>query len=401
MTENELPLLELFTRLRKAGLPLGIEEYRLALQALQVDQEVENRGDLFRMCRALWVKSKNDFPLFKSIFDEVINESLSENSAPSTLITIIPTTSSDETLQIESKPTKSDETLQTESKPTKPGTGASDTGINQSGTGFAVQGGGEVTQIVAPNIEEIPAAILLAYMRQISYKKADSNVGDSYLTDEYLPASSRQMKQIWRRLRHMVRQGPLVELDIDTTIDKIGAHGMFVDFFMVPRRINQSELILLIDHLGSMAPFHMLSRRLTETALRGGRLEKSRIFYFHNCPVKYLYHESTLHEASKIDDVFNTVDKKRTSIMIFSDAGAARGSFNAERSKLTMDFLKKIQQQTPHIVWLNPMPFSRWTDTTADEIAGLVPMFEASRRGIDEALDVLRGRRPDLRRRKQ
>ncbi|MEH2397326.1 hypothetical protein [Nostoc sp.] len=33
--DEELPLLELFTRLREAGLLLGIDEYRLVLKALQ------------------------------------------------------------------------------------------------------------------------------------------------------------------------------------------------------------------------------------------------------------------------------------------------------------------------------------------------------------------------------
>ena len=35
MDIEELPLQELFTRLRKAGLSLGIEEYKLLLKALQ------------------------------------------------------------------------------------------------------------------------------------------------------------------------------------------------------------------------------------------------------------------------------------------------------------------------------------------------------------------------------
>lgn len=33
--QEELPLLDLFTRLREAGLPLGINEYHILLHALQ------------------------------------------------------------------------------------------------------------------------------------------------------------------------------------------------------------------------------------------------------------------------------------------------------------------------------------------------------------------------------
>jgi uncharacterized protein with von Willebrand factor type A (vWA) domain len=42
--------------------------------------------------------------------------------------------------------------------------------------------------------------------------------------------------------------------------------------------------------------------------------------------------------------------------------------------------------------WLNPMPNHRWRNTTAEEIARFVPMFEMNRRGLDAAIDILRGR---------
>jgi hypothetical protein len=38
------------------------------------------------------------------------------------------------------------------------------------------------------------------------------------------------------------------------------------------------------------------------------------------------------------------------------------------------------------------MPRSRWTGTTAAEIAKILPMFEMSRRGMDEAVRALLGR---------
>jgi hypothetical protein len=44
------------------------------------------------------------------------------------------------------------------------------------------------------------------------------------------------------------------------------------------------------------------------------------------------------------------------------------------------------------------MPRKRWLDTTADEIAHHVPMFEVSRRGVQDAIDVLRGRYTHFRR---
>jgi hypothetical protein len=39
------------------------------------------------------------------------------------------------------------------------------------------------------------------------------------------------------------------------------------------------------------------------------------------------------------------------------------------------------------------MPQKRWFGTTAGEIADLVSMFEMTRRGLQDAIDVLRGRK--------
>jgi len=69
---NNLPLLDLFTRLREAGLPLGVGEYELALEALQGGYGVTSRDALARLCRTLWVKSPEDDRIFTHHFDQTI-----------------------------------------------------------------------------------------------------------------------------------------------------------------------------------------------------------------------------------------------------------------------------------------------------------------------------------------
>ncbi|MDJ0745120.1 MAG: transposase [Xenococcaceae cyanobacterium MO_167.B27] len=65
MDIEELPLLELFTRLQNAGLSLGIGEYKLLLQAIRGGFGFPDRSALARLCCTLWVKSPED----KRIFD--------------------------------------------------------------------------------------------------------------------------------------------------------------------------------------------------------------------------------------------------------------------------------------------------------------------------------------------
>ena len=112
-----------------------------------------------------------------------------------------------------------------------------------------------------------------------------------------------------------------------------------------------------------MVPFHALSHRLAETAVRGGRLGKAGIYYFRNCPMDYLYHDPNHQEAEVISDMLARLPE-RTVVLIFSDAGAARGGYSEERIEITEKFLRHLKQRVRYIAWLNPMPQKRWLGTT-------------------------------------
>ncbi|MGB3790655.1 MAG: hypothetical protein WA949_21790 [Phormidesmis sp.] len=210
-------------------------------------------------------------------------------------------------------------------------------------------------------------------------------------SNEYFPITSRQMKQSWRYLRQLVREGPATELDVEATITQMGREGMLLRPALRPRRINCNKLLLLIDQDGSMVPFHALSERLAKTAIYGGRLASAGTYYFHNCPTDYLYDDPHHQIAHPISAVLAGIQSKHTGVLIFSDAGAARGAFNQQRLDLTLRFLDQLQDHLRYAAWLNPMPRDRWTGT-ASEIAKHVPMFELSRQGLNQSIDVLRGK---------
>jgi uncharacterized protein with von Willebrand factor type A (vWA) domain len=212
------------------------------------------------------------------------------------------------------------------------------------------------------------------------------------LSADYLPVTQRQMKQSWRHLRRMVREGRATELDLEQTVRQIASKGMLLEPVLVPRRVNRTELVLLIDRDGSMVAFHALADRSIETALMGGKLGKAGTYYFHNCPVGYLYHDRVHSESEPVAEVLAKLQRDRTVVLIFSDAGAARGGLNHDRVDLTIKFLQQLQAHVRYVAWLNPMPKSRWAGTTAAEIAREVPMFDSTREGLDRAIDVLRGK---------
>jgi uncharacterized protein len=209
---------------------------------------------------------------------------------------------------------------------------------------------------------------------------------------EFFPITARQTKQSWRHLRQMVRAGVPTELDLVATIREVGKEGILLNPVLIPSRINRTQLLILIDRDGSMVPFHLLTDRLVETAAREGRLGAAGTDYFHNCPIDYLYQDPYHSQAESISSILPDLSKDRVVVLIISDAGAARGSYNPERIELTLNFLDRLQLHFRYIVWLNPMPRSYWSSTTAATIALKFPMFEFSRSGFDGAIDALRGR---------
>ncbi|MGF1991169.1 MAG: hypothetical protein RMY62_025330 [Nostoc sp. ZfuVER08] len=482
MKVNDLPLLELFTKLREAGLPLGIEEYQLVLQAMQAGFGINDQAALKRLCQTLWVKSSQEKQLFEDYFELIIandpalptaetfhtqsekykispiirylilgivgvtiglgagfflqksNEKLNPIQTSELIQTLIPSQTSKliQTL-IPIQPSSQDPILLPTTKPTTNPTPQpthtpklnSNPSPNPNHLDWLFWSFLLVTALIFKWLARRNAKQRISESTshpQVTPSTADSSLATKLtktiedevqavkavleatsrneeilasrliLTSEYLPVSERQMKQNWRYLRQPVREGPKIELDLAATINQIGCQGLLLEPVFIPRRVNKSELLLLIDQDGSMVPFHSLSRRLAETALRGGRLGKSGIYYFHNCPIEYLYHDPHHLQAELISNIVTRICSNRTAVLIFSDAGAVRGRYNEERYELTQQFLTQMKQRVRYIAWLNPMPKKRWLGTTAGEIAHLVPMFEVSHQGLQDAIAMLRGR---------
>ena len=261
MIAEELPLLDLFTRLREAGLPLGVGEYQLLLRSLQGGFGVADEAALKRLCKALWVKSTEDNRLFEYHFKQVMTQSAINKS--------ISTSEQRQSIDSSKEPLPKESETETDSDSSSTATSSATTVSTQSPE-FVIETEDEL---------QVAQAVKAA---DISEEVTSRNF---LLTSDYFPVTRRQMKQSWRYLRRPVREGIPIELDIEATVNQIGQQGVLLEPVLVPRRVNRTELLLLIDQDGSMVPFHALSHRLAETAVRGGRLGKAGIYYFHNCPV--------------------------------------------------------------------------------------------------------------------
>ncbi|MGB7444218.1 MAG: hypothetical protein WA919_24390 [Coleofasciculaceae cyanobacterium] len=446
MRVEDLPLFELFTRLREAGLPLGLDEYQLLLRSLQAGFGLPDRAALARLCCRLWVKSAEEQQIFDYHFQEVMGQSDSVSEAEQDSKTDIVDdklsplrlyialglvlTLGLVTLQAYSSLNKPKLTETVElTTPTPEAPPTTTPTPEPTATQIPQAEATQETVTVTPNssfpylliltlvpglgvltwlnkrraskvTESLPAKLTRPIEDEIQVYQAvrqvtNSNRGESdrfLLKKDYFPVTRREMKQSWRYLRRLVREGTPTELDVEATVREIGRQGILLKPVFVPRRVNRTELLLLIDQGGSMVPFHTLSQRLVETAMQGGGLSAASIYYFHNCPSKYLYRNRACFEAEAVNDILQHLSSQHAGVLIFSDGGAACGGLNKQRGELTGQFLDQLRSKVRYMAWLNPMPRSRWVGTTAGEIAGLVPMFEFSRQGLDGAIGVLRGK---------
>ena len=364
MTLDDLPLYELFDRLREQGFPLGVDDYLLLIRALQGGFGVQDREALADVCCAVWAKSPGEARHVRRFLDDILDRAqlVQPNVTP---------------------PEPQPHTPPAESPAPKP-PGASE----ETHTGQAHR--------PQPRFDP-DADALTEVVHTLRHQMAGSAPVAAprfTLRTDYFPVTIRQMKQSWRHLRRRVREGPAVELDVPATVEKASRTGVIDAPVLAPRRINRAGLVLMIDCDGSMVPFHGLTRQLLETAQRGGRLSQTGTFYFHDYPDESLYLDPARRQALPVSEVMKQLDE-RTGVLIVSDAGAARGRDEAQRVEHTRQFVGLLRQAVRHFAWLNPMPRARWANTSAHGIAQFAPMFEMNRRGLDAAVNALRGRYAD------
>ena len=198
------------------------------------------------------------------------------------------------------------------------------------------------------------------------------------------------MAYAWRYLRRPIFDGSRDVLDMTATVEAAARQGFYLSPVYRRRERNHARLLLMIDQGGSMAPLHRFTRDLAETALDDSRLEQIEVVYFHNVPGEYLYGDAYLTHPLKQEEVLGRC-MNETSVLIVSDAGAARGYRKLPRIQATTEALLQLKQRTSLIAWLNPMPQARWTGASAQIIAHLAPMCQMDQDGLSRAIDIVRG----------
>jgi hypothetical protein len=342
-----------------------VSEYLAVIKTLREGVGLENADQCRRLCRLLWAKSREDQELFDVAFAEL----------------------AEPRLQTSSKPAAFDPSLDDSSPDYTPSTTQRD---DQPPLEKQIKTESEVEKKEKLEEHEERASFYSMPLGRPLILETDLSESVIYHLTPRLPLGRREMAEAWRHLRQPQRVGPPEELDVKDTISDICQTGIFLSPSLRPRRRNQASLVVLIDQQGSMVPFAPLVQTLVESIVRGGLLGRVSLYYFHDCPERFLFEHSNLTGMLSLEQILSS-QAKGNSVLIVSDAGSARGYYDVQRLSDTRAFLKTLNAYTYLYAWLNPMPATRWISTTAEDIARLVPMFHLDRDGLNDAVNILRG----------
>jgi len=384
VTDPALPefLIDIVEHLRRRRVQVGVGELRDLRSALRAGFGLPSTQDLRELCVALWATSADEAALVRAAF-------VSVDGIPDWTVARVTGAGQASSVAAGGLPP------------------AADAAVPSPEAAEDDEWGG--TEVIAPGGSG-PGPLRTGAREQ-----------GLVLVPQY-PLAAREVAQAWRHLRRPVRSGPATELDVAATIATRARRGVATPPVVVPRRRNAVRLLMLLDRNGSMSPFHGYVDYVVAAIRDAGRVDDVRTLYFHDLPAarasralleRAQFHADVDHLLGQIAalrggrvyadpgltrpvalDEMLALITPATAVLVISDAGAARAELDIARLVDTVALLKAARADgvASGVAWLNPVPPGRWAGTTAEAIARHVPMYPFTRRGLDQAVDALRGR---------
>lgn len=329
--------------LRAAGLPIGVDDFRAAQDALRLGLQGESVGELRNLLRVLWLTSQEDASLFDHHFDEFIRS------------TPLPA------------PVDPNRSARLEK-------GLTDFEL-ESRSGTKLDTAEESVQDDANLPSEAVDSTDISEEASIQLRegKAKSQVSKAILIRQHDPVRPLELRRSWQRLKVDQNLYSQMEMDLKKTIEAISRKGYFDGPVLRPKRVRSLNLVVLMDRHGSMAPMHDFCDRWQATVFRNLRLRKTATAYFKNCPTENIFLDQQLFDAQPLSRFLKDFSAKRTVVLVITDAGAARQSWNTMRIIRSQELSQKLSREGFQQVWLNPMATEFWEKSSARKIASLVP----------------------------
>ncbi|MFD1107550.1 vWA domain-containing protein [Sphingobium olei] len=390
-------LLDFLDALRAAGIPAGIKEHLLMLEALDRDVIARRPEEFYYLARATYVKDEGLFDRFDQVFAKVFRGVLDadgmEADIPDEWLRLVAEKylTPEEMAKIESLGDW-DEIMETLKKRLE-----EQEGRHQGGSKWIGTGGTSPFGHGGYNPEGVRIGGESRHKRAIKVweKREFANLDNSR------ELGTRNIKVALRRLRRFAREGAADELDLDETIRGTARQG-WLDIRMRPERHNAVKLLLFLDVGGSMDPFITLTEELFSAAT--GEFKNMEFFYFHNCLYEGVWKDNRRRLSERIPtwDILHKYGHDYKVIFVgdaamspyeISHAGGSVEHMNGEPGAV---WLQRVTRTYPATVWLNPTQRSAWDHSQSTRIIRELMndrMYPLTIDGIDAAMRELTRKR--------
>ncbi|EQB30684.1 vWA domain-containing protein [Sphingobium ummariense] len=390
-------LLNFLDALRAAGIPVGIKEHLLLIEALESDVITRRPEEFYYLARATYVKDEGLIDRFDQVFARVFKGVLGqeglEAEIPDEWLRLVAEKylTPEERARIKSLGDW-DEIIETLKKRLEEQQGRHEGGSKWIGTGGTSPFGHG-----GYNPEGVRIGGESRHQRAIKVweKREFQNL------DNARALGTRNIKVALRRLRRFARQGAADELDLDETIQGTARQG-WLDIRMRPERHNAVKLLLFLDVGGSMDPFIQLCEELFSAAT--AEFKNLEFFYFHNCLYEGVWKDNRRRFSERIPtwDILHKYGHDYKVIFVgdaamspyeISHPGGSVEHMNEESGAI---WLQRVTSTYPATVWLNPVAEAYWSYSQSTQVIRQLMnerMYPLTIEGIDAAMRELTRKR--------
>jgi uncharacterized protein with von Willebrand factor type A (vWA) domain len=192
--------------------------------------------------------------------------------------------------------------------------------------------------------------------------------------DDSLELGTRNIKVALRKLRKFARTGAADQLDLDDTIRSTARNAGYLDLKMVPERHNAAKVLLFLDVGGSMDPFIRTCEELFSAAR--SEFKHLEYFYFHNCLYEGVWRDNRRRFEQRIPtlDLLHTYGRDYRVIFVGDAAmspyelGERFGSVEHMNEEAGQVWLQRVLDTWEKCIWLNPMQESSWQYTRSTQM---------------------------------
>ncbi len=387
-------LIDFFTTLRAAKLPVSVREYLTLLEALQAGVIGPSVDDFYFLARTTLVKDETLFDKF----DRAFSAYLKGVTLRADFTQEVPLEWLRKTLELELSAEERaaiekmgwDElmaTLQRRFEEQKERHEGGSKWIGTAGTSpFGAYG-------VNPQGIRIGQA---GGRNKSAVKVWDQRAYKDY--DDTKELGTRNIKLALRRLRRFAREGSDLELDLDDTIHATAANAGMLDIKMIPERHNKVKVLLLMDVGGTMDEHIQRAEELFSAAK--SEFKHLEFYYFHNCVYDFMWKNN----RRRFSEKFATWDLIRKynrdyKLIFVGDATMSPyeilqpgGSVEYNNEEPGAEWLQRLTHAFPKCAWINPEPQGVWQYRQSISIIAQLMnqrMFPLTLSGLEGAMRLL------------